>query len=74
VLDLVATGFDKPASVYGHCMRSEADVQAAAAAFQAAAQLRRPDSITSNSSACGCSCCVCGWVGGGWPGGGGRLP
>lgn len=35
MLDLVATGFNKPPTLFGHTMRSKADIEAAADAFKA---------------------------------------
>lgn len=35
VLDLVATGFDKPEHLFGNTLRTAADVRAAAKAFKA---------------------------------------
>ena len=34
VLDLVATGFSKPAHLFGHTLRTKADVDAVADAFR----------------------------------------
>ena len=34
VLDLVATGFDKPSDMFGHSLRTTEDVKAAANAFR----------------------------------------